>query len=64
MSNQSQRNDKPAPMSRAEKRAAKRARQAKWRQSPQGRRRQAAKLAGYQDRNTRLMSIPDGYLFQ
>lgn len=38
MSNQSQRSDRPAPLTRAEKRAAKRARQAKWRQSPQGRR--------------------------
>lgn len=38
MSEQSQKNGTPRPLTRAEKRAAKRARQAAWRQSPQGRR--------------------------
>ena len=64
MSNQSQRNDQPAPLTRAQKRAAKRARQAKWRQSPQGKRHIAARQCGYQERNARLMSIPDGHLFE
>lgn len=64
MSNQSQRNDKPAPMSRAEKRAAKRARRDAWRKSAAGQRHIAARQAGYRDRNARLMSIPDGHLFE
>ncbi len=58
MSNQSERNDKPTPLTRAEKRAAKRARQAKWRQSPQGQRHIAARQAGYRDRNERLAQLP------
>lgn len=58
MSNRSQKNDRPAPITRAQKRAAKRARQADYRQSAAGRRRTAARLAGYRDRNARLAQLP------
>ena len=63
MSNQAARNDTPAPLTRAEKRIAKRARQIAWRQTAAGQRAMQARIEGYQARSKRLANISDGELF-